>query len=140
MSREVEKSDLTAGGDAPPVEAIKIDRIDNTVAIVAVKNTDAMPEDAAAGEVAKEVSSAQGEDERSLEATNDADVPVGDGVANLEPRTAEITNIVTKIVPAPAGDVVQAETQESAGESNSFAVALQSEETSKSANEEKVRK
>lgn len=132
---KVEKSDLTAGGDAPPVEAIKTDCIDNTAAIIEVKSTDIIQEDASADEVAKEVN-AQTENERSIEATND--IPVGE-VANSE-APAEINNIITEIINASANDVVQAEAQEFTEESNTSASALQSGETlqSKSVNEEKV--
>lgn len=140
MSREVEQSDLTAGGDATPVEAIKIDNCTDTVAIIAAKNTDVMPEDATAfaGEVAKEVLNAQAEDERSIGATSDANIPVGQEVANSETHTAEITNIATEIIDAE--DVIQAEAQEnsSAEEANKKTIVLQCEETSKPANEEKV--
>lgn len=139
MSREVEKSDLTAGGDAPPVEAIKIDCLDDTVAIVAVKNTDVLEDATAfAGEIAKEVLSARDENGRSTEATNNANVSVGEEVANSEAHTAEIINIVTEIIRAPAGDAVPAEARESAEESNSSTPQSEGTLEAKSANEEKV--
>jgi len=135
---KVEKSDLTAGGDAPPVEATKTDCIDNTAVIIEVKSTDIVQEDAAASvdKVAKEVNT-QTENECSRETTND--VPVGEKVANSE-APAEINNIITEIINTSANDVVQTEAQEFIEESNTSASALQSGETlqSKSVNEEKA--
>lgn len=139
---KVEKSDLTAGGDAPPIEEKKTDCADNTVIIVAVKSTDTMLEDAVASttEVAKEVLNVQAENEPvRLEVANDANVPGGEEVTNPDAPTAETTNVITEIIYAPAENVDvtdAAEAQKSAEESNSS--ALQSEEMLKSANKEKV--
>lgn len=142
---KVENSDLTAGGDAPPVEAIKTDCADNTVVIIAVKDTDAVPKDAAASaeEVAKEVLNAQIENEHLIEAIFDTNVPGGEEVTNPDAHTEGITNIITEIVHVSTEDVdvVQVEAQRSAEEADNSAIALQSEETSqsKSANEEKMK-
>lgn len=132
---KIEKSDLTAGGDAPPVEAIKIDCADNTDTIIAVKSTNLMLEDAVAStiEVAKEVLNVQAENERS-EVASDVNVPSREEAINPDASTAEITNIITEIIYAPAEDVIEA--QKSTEESNSS--ALQSEEMLKFANKEKV--
>jgi len=141
---KVENSDLTAGGDAPPVEAIKTDCTDNTVAIIEVKSTDVMPEDATASaeEVAKEfLLSVRAENERLIEATNDTNVFSGEEVTNQDAHTEE-PNTITEIAHAAAEDVnVQTEVQRSVEEPNNSAIILQSEETSQSkpVNEEKVK-
>ncbi|XP_011872744.1 PREDICTED: golgin-84-like isoform X2 [Vollenhovia emeryi] len=141
---QVEKSDLTAGGDAPPVEAIKLDCADNTVAIIAVESANVKPEDAtaSAGEIAKEVLNVQTENERPIETTNNANVPGGveEVVKPEDASTAECTNVITQIIHTSVEDVAQAEAQEIAQESNSSVIALHSEETlqSKSANKEKI--
>lgn len=142
---KVENSDLTAGGDAPPVEAIKTDCADNIVGIIPVKDTNAVSKDAAASaeEVAKEVLNAQIENEHSIEAIIDANVPGEKEVTNLDAHTEGITNIITEIVHVATEDVdvVQVEAQRSAEETDNSAIALQSEEMSqsKSANEEKMK-
>jgi len=132
---KVEKSDLTAGGDAPPVEVIKTDCADNTVTNIAAKSTNLILEDTVASttEVAKEVLNVQAENERS-EVANDANVPSGEEAINPDASTAENTNIITEIIYAPAEDVDVIGAQKSAEESNNS--ALQSEE--KFANKGKV--
>jgi len=142
---KIENSDLTAGGDAPPVEVIKTDCTDNTVTIIEVKNTDAMSDDATASaeKVAKEfVLSVRAENERLIEATNDINVLSGEEVTNPDAHTEEPTNMITEIAHTVAEDMnVQTEMQRSAEEPNNSAIILQSEETSqsKSVNEEKVK-
>lgn len=136
---KVEKSDLTAGGDAPPVEVTKTDNTDNIVAIKEVKSIEVMPEDATAStkEIAKEVLNGQADDEQKVEATNAAKVPGEEEVINLD---AETSNIITHAA-AEDVDVVRTEAQKSVEEAKSSAISLQNEETpqSKFANEEKVK-
>ncbi|KAL0108412.1 hypothetical protein PUN28_015156 [Cardiocondyla obscurior] len=141
---KIEKSDLVAGGDAAPVEVTKSDCIDNTDAIITEKN-DVILEDTSV-ENAKEVLNTQTGNERSLEAINDANMPVGELV---NPDTATIDD--TKIIQTPTKKENVSVTQDKAQdispsikaqlnteESNNSMIALQDKETSKSASEEKA--
>lgn len=131
---KIENTDLTAGGDAPPVEAIKTDCADSTIAH-AVKGTDVIPEAASTEEIAKEVLIAQAE--RSIEATIDTNVPSGVEVANPDAHIEEITNIITEIAHAAKEDVNPVRT-EAQGSANNSVIALRSEETPQSKPEEKA--
>ncbi|XP_012543000.1 uncharacterized protein LOC105840580 isoform X1 [Monomorium pharaonis] len=141
---KIEKSDLPAGGDAPPIEAMKIDCANNTVTVIEVKNTDVMLEDAdaSAKEVVKEVLNARTEkDEQTVEAINNAAIPNEEEVIGPDAHTPETTDVIAEIAHVTAeNDVEQIEAQRSVEESNDFsAITLQNEETpqSKSASKEK---
>ncbi|KYN41687.1 hypothetical protein ALC56_03907 [Trachymyrmex septentrionalis] len=112
---KTENSDLTTEKDAPPVEVIRTDCADNTVTIIAVKNTNVMREDSLApAEVAKEVLNTQFENKCLMEAKIDTNVLGEKEVDNPDIYIKETTNIITHVpthVPVKDVNVTQVKAQ-----------------------------
>lgn len=117
------RSDPTAGGDAPVVE--KTDCVDDAISLSTIELKCSKDETTTVEEVAVSTLNVQAE---CLEATNDS---LGEEIA--DPNITEITHVATEDA------VIFIDAQESEAKSLT-AIALQSEETpkSKSANEEKA--
>lgn len=120
---KLNRSDPTAGGDAPVVE--KTDRVDDAISLSTIELK--CSEDEAVEEVLVSTLNVQAE---YLEATNDS---LGEEIA--DPNITKITHVATEDA------VILIDAQDSEAKSLT-AIALQSEETpqSKSTNEEKVKK
>lgn len=124
---KLNRTDPTAGGDAPVVE--KTDCADDVISLSTVELKCSENETAAAKEVSVSTLNVQAETERSVEATNNS---LGEEIAN--PNTTEIAREATE-----DDAVIFIDAQESEVKSLT-AIALQSEITpqSRSANEEKA--
>lgn len=122
---KLNRSDPTAGGDAPVVE--KTDCVDDAISLSTIELKCSEDETTTVEEVSVSTLNVQAE---CLEATNDS---LGEEIA--DPNITEITHVATEDA------VILIDAQESEAKSLT-AIALQSEETSKSksANEEKVKK
>jgi len=122
---KLNRSDPTAGGDAPVVE--KTDRVDDAISLSTIELKCSEDETTAVEEVLVSTLNVQAE---CLEATNDS---LGEEIA--DPNITKITHVATEDA------VILIDAQDSEAKSLT-AIALQSEETpqSKSTNEEKVKK
>lgn len=120
---KLNRSDPTAGGDAPVVE--KTDCVDDAISLSTIELKCSEDETTTVEEVSVSTLNVQAE---CLEATNDS---LGEEIA--DPNITEITHVATEDA------VILIDAQESEAKSLT-AIALQSEETSKSksANEEKA--
>lgn len=124
---KLNRSDPTAGGDAPVVE--KIDCVDDIISLSTIELKCSEDETTAVEEVSVPTLNVRAETE-CLKATNDS---LGEEIA--DPSTTEITHVATEDA------VILIDAQESEA-TNLTAIALQSKETPQleSANEEKVKK